>query len=240
MNCSNDITPPPGCAGAILVALLAVGPAGASAQGVGTVAAPHAEIALAAQGALRTAVAASRKAKTLDTLGLRSRKEADQATLGDAMAVREIGYDKLLALQPGADPATVFVGPPQVLYAVMVGSEPRSALTMVRKDSAWELSSYGDAERVASIFRAREALRTDAGGGADQTNLVVVPAFRLEFVVETRGDRTLLRPVVPGAAAEAGIKGTMEATKAIELLAAHAREFEKKYGEGIRQRRLVH
>lgn len=224
----------------VLLALLALGPAAASAQGITTMPAPQAEVAPAAEEALRTAIAVSRKSKTLGTLGLRSADEAKRATLGAPIPIREVGYDRLLAWKPGADPESVFVGPPQVLYPVMVGSEARSALTLVRKEAGWELTGYGDVERIASIFLAREALRKDAGGAADQTSLVAVPAFRLELVAETRGDRTLLRPVVPAAAADAGIRGTTAAPQAIEVLAAHAREYDQRYGDAIRERRLVH
>lgn len=201
------------------------------------------EVDAVALAALQQALDVVRKTKSYSLMGMMSAEESKEAVLGTPLPIREIGYNSLLKYKEGSDPKSVFVaGPEQMLYPVLVKDEVRSSLTLVKKEQTWQMTSYGDADRTTEIEKARMILREETGGrdiNEVSYSLVTVPAFGLYFVAQTQGDRTLLKPVNPMVAADLGLEGLIEEKALISRLSAYTKEFEEKYGEAIRQRRLV-
>src|SRR5512143_1907937 len=60
-----------------------------------------------AQEAFRMALATTQKTGTFEAMGLRSEAESRQAVLGAPIILRVVGYDKLVAYQPGNPPQGV-------------------------------------------------------------------------------------------------------------------------------------
>lgn len=197
----------------------------------------------AAQSALAQGLDLVRTTKDYHLLGLRSAQETRQVVLGSPMRVREIGYDRLLAFEMNADPATVYTGPEQLFYPVLVGGEVRAGITVVAVEGTWRTVGLGDASRAQAIQEAKLGLGAELGRRDSDTGvyaLVSVPAFQLLFV-EATGDRgTLFRPLSQQVPQELEIDKTLEESEVIARLSEYAKRFDAEYGERIRARELVH
>ena len=150
-----------------------------------------------AQQAFQLALGATQKTQTFDAMGLRSEAESRQAVLGAPIVLQEIGYDKLVAYQPGHPPQSVFAGPDQVLFPVMVGQRARSLITMARGGEGWRMTSYGDPDRAAAIEAAKAALQKEKAASPGQTpsySVISVPAFQFDLVAAALGPRPTLQP----------------------------------------------
>ncbi len=196
----------------------------------------------AAMDALQKSLATVRATKDFQLMGLTSRSEMEQVTLGRPMQVREIGYDNLLSYREGSDVASVFTGPDQLLYPVVVRGEVRSSLTLVRNGQEWRLTTYGDVGRTREIEKTRLGVvqrAGESGRGEAAVSLASVPAFGLYLVALARDGRTLLSPVSASVPAGLELNDSMEESEAIARLSAYAKDFDKKYGDGIRKKQLV-
>lgn len=195
-----------------------------------------------AQQAFQLALGTTQKTQTFEAMGLRSEAESRQAVLGTPIALQEIGYDKLVAYQPGSPPQSVFAGPDQVLFPVMVGKSARSLITMAKSGEGWRMTSYGDPDRAAAIGAAKAALQKEKAVGSSQASsfsVVSVPAFQFDLVAATLGPKTYLSALSPTVAAEFGLSALSEFTEVVSKLSAYAKTFDAKYGEQIRQKQLT-
>lgn len=195
-----------------------------------------------AQQAFQMALATTQKTGTFEAMGLRSDAESRQAVLGPPIALQEVGYDKLVAYQPGHPPQGVFIGPDQVLFPVMVGKSARSLITMVKSGGEWRMTSYGDSDRARAIEAARAGLQKEKAFGASPPpsfSVVSVPAFQFDLVAATLGSRTYLSALSPAVAAEFGLPPIAEFPEVVNKLSLYAKDFDAKYGEQIRQRKLA-
>jgi hypothetical protein len=195
-----------------------------------------------AQQAFQTALATTRKTGTFEAMGLRSEAESRQAVLGAPIILREVGYDKLVAYQPGNPPQGVFTGPDQLLFPVMVGNRARSLITMVKSGAEWRMTAYGDSDRARAIEAAQAGLQKEKAFGpsaAPSFSVVSVPAFQFDLVAAALGPKTYLSALSPAVAAEFGLPPTAELPEVVNKLSLYAKDFDAKYGEQIRQRRLA-
>lgn len=195
-----------------------------------------------AQQAFQLALGSTQKTQTFDAMGLRSEAESRQAVLGEPIALQEIGYDKLVAYQPGNSPQSVFGGPAQVLFPIMVGKRARSLITMAQGGEGWRMTSYGDPDRAAAIEAAKAALQNEkavSSGPAPSFSVVAVPAFQFDLVAAALGPKTYLFALNPAAAGEFGLPALAELPEVVSKLSAYAKAFDAKYGEQIRQKRLA-
>jgi alkanesulfonate monooxygenase SsuD/methylene tetrahydromethanopterin reductase-like flavin-dependent oxidoreductase (luciferase family) len=195
-----------------------------------------------AQQAFQLALGTTQKTQTFDAMGLRSEAESRQAVLGAPIALQEIGYDKLVAYQPGNPPQSVFAGPDQVLFPVMVGKSARSLITMARSGEGWRMTSYGDPDRAAAIEAVKAALQKEKAASSSQApsfSVVSVPSFQFDLVAATLGPKTYLSALSPAVAAEFGLPATAEFAEVVSKLSAYAKAFDAKYGDQIRQKRLA-
>jgi hypothetical protein len=195
-----------------------------------------------AQEAFQMVLGTTQKTQTFDAMGLRSEAESRQAVLGAPIVLQEIGYDKLVAYQAGNPPQSVFAGPEQALFPVMVGKRARSLITMARSGEGWRMTSYGDADRAAAIEAAKAALQKEKAASASQApsfSVVSVPSFQFDLVAATLGPKTYLAALSPAFAAEFGLTPLAEFPEVVSKLSAYAKAFDAKYGEQIRQKRLA-
>lgn len=195
-----------------------------------------------AQQAFQMALGTTQKTQTFDAMGMRSEAELRQAVLGAPIPLREIGYDKLVIHQPGNPPQSVFVGPEQVLFPVLVGKSARSLITMVRSGDEWRMTSYGDPDRAAAIEAAKAALQKETAVSTAQApsfSLISVPAFQFDLVAVSLGQKTYLSALSAAVAAEFGLPAMVELPEAVNKLSTYAKAFDAKYGEQIRQRQLA-
>jgi hypothetical protein len=197
---------------------------------------------ISAQQAFQLALSTTQKTQTFEAMGLRSDAESRQAVLGAPIVLQEIGYDKLVAYQPSNPPQSVFAGPDQLLFPVMVGKSARSLITMVKSGEAWRMTSYGDSDRAGAVEAAKAALQKEKASGASSApsfRVVSAPAFQFDLVAATIGSKTYLSALSPTAAAEFGLPPIAELPEVVGKLSLYAKDFEAKYGEQIRQRQLA-
>lgn len=195
-----------------------------------------------AQQAFQLALGTTQRTQTFDAMGLRSEAESRQAVLGAPIALQEIGYDKLVAYQPGNPPQSVFAGPDQALFPVMVGKSARSLITMARSGEGWRMTAYGDSDRASAIEAAKAALQKEKTVSSSQTpsySVISVPSFQFDLVAATLGPKTYLSALNPPVAAEFGLPALAEFPEVVSKLSAYAKAFDAKYGEQIRQKQLT-
>ncbi len=195
-----------------------------------------------ARQAFQLALGSTQKTQTFDAMGLRSETESRQAVLGEPIALQEIGYDQLVAYQPGNPPQGVFGGPAQVLFPIMVGKSARSLITMVKGGEGWRMTSYGDPDRAAAIEAAKAALQKEkavSSGPAPSFSVVSVPSFQFDLVAAALGPKTYLFALNPAAASEFGLPALAELPEVVGKLSVYAKAFDAKYGDQIRQKRLA-
>ena len=195
-----------------------------------------------AQQAFQQALSTTQKTQTYEAMGLRSEAESRQAVLGAPIVLQEIGYDKLLAYQPNHPLQSVFTGPINWLFPVMVGQSARSLITMVKNGEVWRMTSYGDPDRARAIEAARAALQKEKASGAGPAppfSLISVPAFQFDLVAATLESKTYLSALSPTLAAEFNLPPIAELPEVVGKLSLYAKDFDAKYGEQIRQRRLA-
>jgi hypothetical protein len=195
-----------------------------------------------AQDAFQMALATTQKTGTFEAMGLRSDAESRQAAMGAPIILQEVGYDKLVAYQPGNPPQSVFAGPEQLLFPVMVGKSARALITMAKSGEAWRMTSYGDPDRAMAIEAARAALQKEKASGASPappSRIVSVPAFQFDLVAAVLGSKTYLSALSPTVAAEFGLPPIAELPEVVNKLSVYAKDFDAKYGEQIRQRKLA-
>ena len=221
---------------ALILALMVVSAAGQEIPRI-----PEAALK-SAQEAFQLALSTTQKTQTFEVMGLRSEGESRQAVLGPPIILQEIGYDKLVAYQPGNPPQSVFAGPDQLLFPVMVGKNARSLITMVKSDEAWRLTSYGDPDRAGAIEAAKAALQREKAFGASSApsfRVVSVPAFQFDLVAATLGVKTYLSALSPTVAAEFGLPPIAELPEVVSKLSLYAKDFDAQYGDQIRQRQIA-
>jgi len=172
--------------------------------------------------------------QNVSLLGFRSIDEAKSASLGAPIARRLIGYDQLLASQPGAPLSSLYVPPEQRVYPVQAGGTIRCVIQMSQRDGRWVLSSIGDAYLGEAL---RDALRVQPPGST--LILISIPGLNIELVGFERGTGLTLLPVRDYPEAKLTRMTAVESNVFVPAIAAYARDFEQRHGSLIRQRRLT-
>ena len=167
-------------------------------------------------------------------LGFRSIDEAKGASLGAPIARRVLGYDRLLASQPGAPISSLYVPPEQRVYPVQAGGTIRCVILMSQRDGRWVVSSIGDAYLGEAL---RDALPAQPPGSTPM--LVSIPGLNIDLVGFERGTALTLLPVRDYPEARLTRMTAVESNVFVPAIVAYARDFEQRYGALIRQRRLT-
>lgn len=167
------------------------------------------------------------------TMGFTSLDEVKSARLGISIQKRQIAYQTMVGYKEGSSIDQLFAteAPAVRVFPIQAGDAVRATATVSQQGNTWRISSIGDT-RLAELFTA-------AGGDRTSLELVSIPGLNLEFGSIRRNGQTLLIPAqdVPETSL---VKGqAINATEAIPQIAAYARDFDRKYGEQIRNKKLV-
>ncbi|HEX6850331.1 MAG TPA: hypothetical protein VF139_02905 [Candidatus Polarisedimenticolaceae bacterium] len=189
-------------------------------------------------------------AENFGAMGFASPEEARSAVLGAPVPLRTVSYSKLLEYQPGVPLAQLFDGPLQLVYPVIVGQTPRSAIVVAQQAEGWRIASVGYRYYASLLeqMKSPPALpsETPTGGRTTvsdmtsrQVEFVSVPGINVDLLSFGEGDQRFLQPVrgLPEAGLEAG--RALHEQEALTALSGYAKAFDRKYGDAIRKRRLV-
>lgn len=167
-------------------------------------------------------------------MGFASLDEVRSAELGTAVERRVVGYDALLRMAPGTKLPDLYAAEETVYYPVQVRGAVRSAMAISKQGEVWQISGIGD-RQAADLLAEAVALRAKGM----QVSVISVPGLNLDFVGAMEGTRLMLVPIrdYPEVQMEKG--KAVEAGEALTAIGAYAKEFDRKYGDEIRKRRLV-
>jgi hypothetical protein len=140
--------------------------------------------AAAALAQFREAVAASPA-----TLGLASAAEIDRATLDAELPIYFASAAQVNRLGPAADLDAALGEPRELLHAVRVDGEVKSAVVLARNGKgAWEVTALGRAKLARAVAAA-------ASGGSPPRAIVVVRELDARFLALEAQGRIKLAPV---------------------------------------------
>lgn len=168
-------------------------------------------------------------AANFQSMGFTSLDEVKAAELGRAVPRRTVSYELMLAYQPGTPLSKLFANEEQMVYPVQATRQVRTTATVTRRpDGKWQVTAVGD-PHLGSLF---------AAAGSD-FEIISVPGLNLEFGGIRRGEEWTLIPVRDYAELKFARGARIESAQALPVIAAHAREFDKRYGAEFRKKRLV-
>jgi hypothetical protein len=165
-------------------------------------------------------------------LGFKSLEEVKTAQLGTGVKRRVVSYQQLLKYQPGIPFSQLFTNEEQVIYPIQVAETVRTTVSVSKRGDSWQISTLGDPQ-LASVL---------PGSGQSQAALQIIsiPGLNLEFAGTQQGDDWILIPVQDFPQLKF-TKGRAVGTKvALPTLSNYAKEFDRQYGEQLRNRKLVY
>ena len=162
------------------------------------------------------------------SMGFSSLDEVKTARLGTPVPRRTVSYEQLLNYKDGTPVNSLFAGEDQMVYPIQAGDQVRTTAAISRRGDDWHISSVGDAY-LAPVFAT-------AGSNFE---IVSIPGLNLEFAGIRQGDEWTLIPVENYPQLQFNRGARLESKQAMVVIAAHAREFDKLYGDQLRKRRLV-
>jgi hypothetical protein len=165
-------------------------------------------------------------------MGFQTREEARRATLGKPIARRLVAYDRLVKSAPDVAITALLEPTEQAVYPVTVGDAVRTSILLTRVGERWQISSIGDAS-LALLLREAGQL------GAADVQIVSVPGLNFDFLGVGQGPEMLLVPAMDYPEIHQTRGRRVPATEVVAVLVAYAKDFDQKYGEQLRQRRLV-
>ncbi|MGA2740146.1 MAG: hypothetical protein ABSG65_22230 [Bryobacteraceae bacterium] len=98
--------------------------------------------------------------------GFASSEEISQAVLGAGVPVFDIGTEDLKRYSPGSDIAALLIACRQVIYPILVASQVRSSVTIVRMKDAWRFGEYGRALTATALNDAVKSIGNLTGSRA--------------------------------------------------------------------------
>jgi hypothetical protein len=146
--------------------------------------------------------------KSLDTLraltnpdnakrmGFADVAEVESMQLGTPMLDYLVWLGELRRYKPGADPNKLLHATGRVVYPVMAGGQIRLAVTMVKRGNAWDAASFGRANEMRMLARAREAAEKQANLESSATFVVRVPSLNSTFIGYRKGGTLMLVPIL--------------------------------------------
>ena len=170
-------------------------------------------------------------------MGFSSVEEARQVTLGAPIRRRTVGYDKLLNYQPGTPLAQLFEGREEFVYPVQVGQAVRTSIVVAGNAGSWQISSVGDRYLADIISNARQT--TPATPPRTDLELVSMPGINFDLVSFSEGGQAMLQPTRDLPEAKLFRGRAVKAEDALIAISNYAKEFDRKFGQDIRKRRLV-
>lgn len=166
-------------------------------------------------------------------MGFASLDEVKSARLGTGVPRRQIAYQTMVGYKEGTSLDQLFSSdtPASTVFPIEVGNSVRAAATVTRQGDSWRIGTIGDTP-LAELFNA-------AGTDRSSLEFVSIPGLNLEFGSIRRDGQTLLIPAQDVPETKMAKGQAIAAATAIPQIAAYARDFDSKYGEQIRNRKLV-
>jgi hypothetical protein len=161
--------------------------------------------------------------------------EAKQLTVGKALDIEELSYNKLLEIKADSSFAISQIiqsGLLRKLYPLEISGSPKTTAVVSSTDNNWKLSSAGDNSYI-------ELLSLKQASADSDIQVVEVPGMHLKFLgYILNGEKFYISDSnVPGTKI---IKGQpIEERQFSRELASYAHIFDSKYGEKIRQKKIV-
>jgi hypothetical protein len=167
-------------------------------------------------------------------MGFGSLDEVKSATLGRLVRRQVIGYDQLLKFSPGAPSEGLFTTEELQVFPVLVKGAIKTAITVTKAEGGWRISSIGDSAMAEAL---NEGIIQNGNGSV--FSIISVPGLNLDFIGLGNGKEMTLTPVRDYPEIRM-IKGKgVKAHEALSAISAFARDFDAKYGEYIKKRKIV-
>lgn len=129
-------------------------------------------------------------------MGFATPAEAKIATLGQPLPVAMVQLDDLRAYRPGNDPAALLRDLHKMIFPVLVSNQVRSSITVERRDSRWQGTSFGAPTLAGMTESARRASSSASGVAPTSYVLVHVAALNRHYLGHRAGNRLILTTIV--------------------------------------------
>ena len=129
-------------------------------------------------------------------MGFASPSEVKSATLGVPLHVVMVQLDDLRAYRPGNDPAALLRDLHRTIYPVLVSNQVRSSITVERRGTAWQGTSFGAPKLAGMVETARRASASASGVAPNAYILVHVAALNRYYLGHRANNRLILTTIV--------------------------------------------
>lgn len=159
--------------------------------------------------------------------GMPPREKMDRASLGKPIALKLVQLDDLQRYVPGArggDPSALVRDLATVIVPIRLDGKAHGEMVMRKVGGTWSPRGFAGPARVEAIEKARRGVVENARVREEATELVYIPALRLELIAHRDASGLQLTPLADLPAA--GLKGgqTLPAARVFELLAPVAKQ----------------
>jgi len=135
-------------------------------------------------------------AQNFRQMGFLSLAEVKIATLGPPLPVAMVQLDDLRAYRPGNDPAALLRDLHKIVFPILVNNQVRSSITVERRESRWQGTSFGAPTLAGMTERARRASSSASGVAPSSYVLVHVAALNRHYLGHRAGNRLILTTIV--------------------------------------------
>ena len=158
--------------------------------------------------------------------------EAKQLTLGKALDVIEVSYNKLLKADSLPISELMQDGYLRKLYPLEINGYLKTTAIVYSKGDSWKLSSAGDNSYI-------ELLSLKRPSGDSDIHIVEVPGVHLQFIsYTTNGEKFYISDSdIPDSKITKG--KPIEEHQFLSQLTSYVHAFDSKYGEKIREKKIV-
>jgi len=167
-------------------------------------------------------------------MGFRSAEEAKAARLGRPIPRRVVGYDTLLNYKAGTALTELFARGEELVYPVEVAGRVASSLTVSHIGDAWQVSSVADGFLGGLIAKAL-AMRPDA----PSLQIVSMPGIGMDFAAFQDRNTWVFLPARDYDEVKLSEGRTVSADKALSAISDYAKDLDHRYGDQIRNRKLL-
>jgi len=126
--------------------------------------------------------------------GFQSAAEIATATLGQPVVAFLVRLDRLRNYQPSVDATSLLSGGDKVLYPVLVRDQVRSSITVDKGSGSWKAVSFGGAQLIQRLVRARDKV-SPPGTPTMDVEVLALSAFFLGELSVARGNTLFLTPL---------------------------------------------
>ena len=129
------------------------------------------------------------------SMGFKSADEIKSAKLGEYLQVYLVRLDMLKKYQPDTDPIKLLRVGNQVIYPILIDNEVRSSITLNRVDKKWNVTSFGNSNKIKLIEKGRKTEANYSKLTLDSYFVVKIPAFNMFFIGYSIEEKLMLTPL---------------------------------------------